>query len=207
MKTPRDFIAKIEIDKANLEFIAKRGLISGSLLVSIEQAIEDYNKQFQDMRKEKFDELLNTMKGTAVTFSNQPEFILINMIGRRVLVSDNGRWKGRVVDKANIPLASGTNGYCPMDHYIIIREKDKTFHVVNPICLVKTLKERSIKKNEPVRPERVETGKRRLAEEMVCENCGFPADQHSGATGRCPIVDKNDSSQTLGYLETKYKKK
>ncbi len=60
------------------------------------------------------------------------------MIGKRVEVKVSGKcsWVGIVLDKVNIPLASGTNSYCPMDSYLI-KDEDNDVHVVNPIHVSK----------------------------------------------------------------------
>ena len=44
-----------------------------------------------------------------------------------------------IMDKVNIPLASGTRDYVPMDHYIV-KDKDRDIHCVNPINIKNVLK-------------------------------------------------------------------
>ena len=51
MATKREFIANIKVDKANLEHIAKTGVINGSLLIDIEKAMEDYHVSQLNMRR------------------------------------------------------------------------------------------------------------------------------------------------------------
>lgn len=45
---------------------------------------------------------------------------------------------GTIQDKVNIPIASGTNEYVPMDNYLIVDESGNT-HIVNPISIKQVL--------------------------------------------------------------------
>ena len=64
------------------------------------------------------------------------------MIGLRVTFSVagiDGELTGEIMDKVNIPLASGSRDYVPMDHYIV-KDKDRDIHCVNPINIKNVLK-------------------------------------------------------------------
>lgn len=45
MKTPRDYIKEMTVDDLNLKHIGTTGVINGSLLISIENAMIEYAKQ------------------------------------------------------------------------------------------------------------------------------------------------------------------
>ena len=57
------------------------------------------------------------------------------------------RVEGIIRDKVNVPLASGTNEYVPMDSYLIV-DNDGDFHVVNPINILKELKNDLVEADE-----------------------------------------------------------
>lgn len=42
MKTLRDYISKIDVCEPNFQYIAKSGKINGSLLISLEKAMQEY---------------------------------------------------------------------------------------------------------------------------------------------------------------------
>ncbi len=63
----------------------------------------------------------------------------MSIVGKKVSWLQGTRKYGVVMDKVNIPLASGTDQYCPMDNYKI-EEYDEYFHsktgklhTVNPL--------------------------------------------------------------------------
>lgn len=52
-KTIREHISNIQVEKSNLEHIAKTGEINGSLLISIEKAMRDYiQSQTQELQQQ-----------------------------------------------------------------------------------------------------------------------------------------------------------
>ncbi len=58
------------------------------------------------------------------------------MIGKKVKFRANGDRlliEGIIMDKVNVPIASGTNEYCPMDNYVI--NANGNIYVVNPIFI------------------------------------------------------------------------
>ncbi len=72
------------------------------------------------------------------------------MIGKTVSFLHNGsRYTGEIMDKVNVPIASGTNEYCPMDNYVIAAEngsrqrdvnkhsstENKSIYIVNQIMI------------------------------------------------------------------------
>ncbi len=59
------------------------------------------------------------------------------MIGKKVRFKPgNGHpiREGIVMDKVNVPIASGHNEYCPMDNYVI-KSDSSNIYIVNPIFI------------------------------------------------------------------------
>lgn len=62
MKTTREFIEEIEVKKSNLLHIGERGKINGSLLISIEKAMQGYANQESESIRKTIDQLLSKIR-------------------------------------------------------------------------------------------------------------------------------------------------
>lgn len=60
-----------------------------------------------------------------------------SMIGKRVTAYEAGNYvTGIIRDKVNIPIKSGTDGYVPMDSYMI-ETSDGKILPINPVMIIK----------------------------------------------------------------------
>ena len=86
MKTPRDYIRLITVNKSNLQHIANTGIINGSLLIGIENIMKEYAKEV-----------------ACEALKNAAENARTNKVGNSGSWYDAGVDKQSILDENNIP--------------------------------------------------------------------------------------------------------